>query len=133
MDLFRIKQLVKQNGDKLVLMEHDEPDVVILSFAEYERLVKRAEGSLPMPAASSVASSASSREHDPFPPHYNYNNEEYGHIPDESPLHEAHHESYLPRVADAPSLPATTRFGGGIERSRTPVHLEDVQLHDLPI
>ncbi|MDP3772521.1 MAG: hypothetical protein Q8Q94_04095 [bacterium] len=129
MNLSRIKQLVKQNGDKLILMEHDEPDVVILSFAEYERLVKRAEGPLPMP----VSSPASSHEHDPFPPHYNHNNEGYGHIPDESPLREDRHEPYLPRVADAPSLPAMSRFGSGAERPRTPVHLEDVQLHDLPI
>lgn len=128
MNLSRIKQLVKQNGDKLVLMEHDEPDVVILSFAEYERLVKRAEGFLPLPSSAPAI-----HEPNPFPSHYN---EEYSDIPDdanESPLREDGHEPYVSRIANSPSLPAMPRSGTGAERPRTPIHLEDVQLHDLPI
>lgn len=38
MDLAKIKRLVKQSGDKIILMEGDEPELVVMSFAEYERL-----------------------------------------------------------------------------------------------
>ncbi len=38
MDLARIKKIVKQNGDKVILVENDEPEVVVMSFAEYEKL-----------------------------------------------------------------------------------------------
>lgn len=38
MDLARIKKIVKQNGDKVILIENDEPEMVVMSFAEYEKL-----------------------------------------------------------------------------------------------
>ena len=38
MNLSRIKNLVKQNGDKVILVENDEPEVVVMSFREYERI-----------------------------------------------------------------------------------------------
>ena len=38
MDLSRIKKIVKQNGDKVILVENDEPEMVMMSFAEYEKL-----------------------------------------------------------------------------------------------
>ena len=38
MNLSRIKNLVKQNGDKVILVENDEPEVVVMSFSEYERM-----------------------------------------------------------------------------------------------
>ena len=41
MNLSRIKNLVKQNGDKVILVENDEPEVVVMSFAEYEKLMAR--------------------------------------------------------------------------------------------
>ena len=39
MDLARIKQFVKRNGDKFILVENGEPDIVVMSFMEYERLL----------------------------------------------------------------------------------------------
>lgn len=42
MDFAKIKALVKVNGDKFVMMENGEPEMVIMSFREYERLVRSA-------------------------------------------------------------------------------------------
>lgn len=38
MDISRIKNLVKQNGDKFILVENGEPELVVMSFQEYEKL-----------------------------------------------------------------------------------------------
>ena len=38
MELERIKNLVKQNGDKFILVENDIPEIVLMSFQEYEKL-----------------------------------------------------------------------------------------------
>jgi len=38
MDLARIKNLIRGNGDKLILMENGEPEAVVMSFAEYSKL-----------------------------------------------------------------------------------------------
>ena len=38
MDLSRIKKIIRQNGDKLILVENGEPEAVVMSFAEYEKL-----------------------------------------------------------------------------------------------
>lgn len=35
----RIKNLLKGNGDKLILVENGEPEAVVMSFAEYSKLV----------------------------------------------------------------------------------------------
>ncbi|OHA00243.1 MAG: hypothetical protein A3C07_01800 [Candidatus Sungbacteria bacterium RIFCSPHIGHO2_02_FULL_47_11] len=35
----KLKNLVKQNGDKFVVMENGEPEIVMMSFHEYERLM----------------------------------------------------------------------------------------------
>ncbi len=38
MNLDKIKNLVKQNGDKFVFVENGEPEIVVMSFGEYQRL-----------------------------------------------------------------------------------------------
>ncbi len=38
MDISKIKQLVKQNGDKFIFVENGEPEIVMMSFQEYEKL-----------------------------------------------------------------------------------------------
>lgn len=38
MNLSKIKNLVKQNGDKFIFVENGEPEVVMMSFHEYEKL-----------------------------------------------------------------------------------------------
>ena len=39
MNLFQINNLIKQGGNKIILVENDEAELVVMSFAEYERLV----------------------------------------------------------------------------------------------
>ena len=42
MDLNKLKQFVKQNRDhKFIFVENGEPDLVVMSFAEYERLISQ--------------------------------------------------------------------------------------------
>ena len=43
MDLSKIKNLIKQNGDRIIIMENGEPELVVMSFAEYERISKSQE------------------------------------------------------------------------------------------
>lgn len=38
MDIAKIKNLVKQNGDKFIFVENGEPEMVMMSFQEYEKL-----------------------------------------------------------------------------------------------
>jgi len=38
MDFTRIKNLVKGNGEKLILVENGEPEVVVMSFSEYAKI-----------------------------------------------------------------------------------------------
>lgn len=38
MNILQIKNLVKQNGDKFIFVENGEPEMVIMSFREYEKL-----------------------------------------------------------------------------------------------
>lgn len=35
-----MKNLIKQNGDKFIVIENGEPEMVVMSYQEYERLVK---------------------------------------------------------------------------------------------
>lgn len=38
MDLSQIKHLITRNGDRVILVENGEPEVVLMSFAEYEKM-----------------------------------------------------------------------------------------------
>ncbi len=38
MNLTALKQIIKANGDKCILVENDEPEYVLMSFREYQRL-----------------------------------------------------------------------------------------------
>lgn len=40
MNLDKIKNLVKQNGDKFVFVENGEPEVVMMSWHEYEKIAR---------------------------------------------------------------------------------------------
>ena len=44
MDFVKLKNLVKQNGDKFVFVENGEPEIVMMSFGEYEKLAKNNHG-----------------------------------------------------------------------------------------
>jgi PHD/YefM family antitoxin component YafN of YafNO toxin-antitoxin module len=40
MDLAKIKKFMLSRGDRLVFMENGEPDMVMMSFSEYEKLAR---------------------------------------------------------------------------------------------
>ncbi len=40
MDFVKIKNMVRENGDKVIIMENGEPELVVMSFAEYEKLAR---------------------------------------------------------------------------------------------
>ena len=40
MELSKLKNMIRENGDKVIIMENDEPELVIMSFAEYEKLAR---------------------------------------------------------------------------------------------
>jgi len=43
MDISQIKKLVKSNGDKFIILENGEPELVIMDFKEYEKLLGKRE------------------------------------------------------------------------------------------
>lgn len=47
MDLSRIKHFIKQNSDKFIVVENGEPELVVMSFGEYERMAKYPVGMRP--------------------------------------------------------------------------------------
>lgn len=38
MNFVKLKNLVKRNGDKFIMIENGEPELVVMSFQEYEKL-----------------------------------------------------------------------------------------------
>ncbi|TSC69146.1 MAG: hypothetical protein G01um101466_175 [Parcubacteria group bacterium Gr01-1014_66] len=41
MDILRVRQLVKHAHDRVILLENGEPEMVLLSFKEYERIMQQ--------------------------------------------------------------------------------------------
>lgn len=106
MDISKIKQFVKQNGDKFIFMDlQGEPDMVLLSFQEYERLSGGGEEKVEVRKASAGF-------------------EKKPEVKSEPVLEET---EFLP-----PAIAARARSG---ERSSgaMPVRLEDIRLEDLPL
>lgn len=101
MNFFKIKNLVKQNGDKFIFLENGEPEIVMMSFREYEKLFKRDPN---LRVASGLSESYSG-----------HSDIEFGSFG--SPIGQDT-EFIGPMAAESPGLP---------------VHLEDIQLEDLPI
>jgi len=110
MDFTKIKNLVKQNGDKFIFVENGEPDIVVMSFAEYERLIKR--------------------EEDPV----GYSNLFQAGAPELEP--DIRRDATAPTFGETPHEPAPYRKFAGFGTGETvglPVHLEDIRLEDLPV
>ena len=41
MEFNHIKNLIKQNGDKFIFLDNGEPEMVMMSFGEYQKLATR--------------------------------------------------------------------------------------------
>ena len=107
MDITKIKKFVKQNGDKFIFVDQQgEPDVVVLSFQEYERLI--------------LGMGVNGGEMGLARPNF----EEKPEVKNEPVLEET---EFLP-----PGITARVRTGGR-SSGYTPVRLEDIRLEDLPL
>ncbi|MBI4225385.1 MAG: hypothetical protein HY617_03570 [Candidatus Sungbacteria bacterium] len=126
MDLAKLKQFVKQNKDhKFIFVENGEPDLVVMSFAEYERLLEREED----PVGYSNLFQAGAPELEPDIRH-DANTPTFGGI---SP---ASTSIGSPEFRHPSTEPAPYRKFAAFGKSETvglPVHLEDIRLEDLPV
>lgn len=130
MDLSKIKNLVKQNGDKFIFVENGEPEVVMMSFGEYQKLSQR-DPNIRMPSELSESPKKFYADHSDdrfgaFGPHTEFKETEF----------------MAPVVAESAGLPryttSTADIGGKNEVVEDvirglPVRLEDIRLEDLPI
>lgn len=115
MNFTAIKQMIKENGDKCILVENDEPEYVLMSFREYRRLTG-AEAREPHRVASAIAvndmlerSVGSAR----------------------SPDRDFSEPMKEPRAGDIERRSAV-EFEQGAHHDY-PLRLEDIRLEDLPI
>ncbi len=110
MDFSKIKKLVQQNGDKFIVLENGEPELVILSFEEYERLLGiqqalKKEVSQPIYYMPPVSRSEQAEESRPL---------DFADL-DSNRLEETEFETMA------------------AETARLPLRLEDIRIEDLPI
>jgi prevent-host-death family protein len=126
MDISKIKQLVKQSGDKFIVVENGEPELVVMSFDEYRRLSENH-----IDSWNDVAVT-----HRPV-------------VSSEQPYQDSSDDFFQPREASDDALMEETDMGtefdtdsGSISTTRDyirsesaglPVRLEDIRLEDLPI
>lgn len=105
MDISKLKNLVKQNGDKFVLVENGEPEIVMMSFHEYQRLAEHTiNQQMHIGLANLYANTA---------------NREYADYSDDMSVDRLPETEFLtPHESELPGLP---------------VRLEDIRLDDLPI
>lgn len=109
MDITKIKNLVKQNGDKFIFVENGEPDIVVMSFAEYERLIEREDDAV------------------------GYSNLFQAGAPELQPDVS---RVFAPEARHPSREPEPYRKFAGFGKNETvglPVHLEDIRLEDLPV
>lgn len=118
MNLETLKKFVKQNGDRFIVVENGEPEMVVMSFAEYQKLVG---GKTSLPPAETKASAPNLNDQDMVNAELNsletyegYN--ENGDIPS--------FQEKRPRIRQA----MDTMSDSGL-----PIRLEDIRLEDLPI
>ena len=122
MDFTRIKNLIRGNGEKLILVENGEPEVVVMSFSEYARIAGAgvAASAAPMPVHSSAI------------PAYT---EQAGHATDELFDMPSHDEWQGVDTGEETQL-VMDEWSKSEARSAahdTPIRLADIRLEDLPI
>jgi hypothetical protein len=115
-DLSKIKQLVKSNGDKFIMIENGEPELVVLSFGEYRKLVEQ------RPELRTHSRDSRASVYNPQSPLTHFEPPTaslaaHTEVPD-------HEESLQETEFDA----VETEKSAGL-----PVRLEDIRLEDLPI
>lgn len=154
MDFTRFKSFIRQHNDTLILFEQGEPEIVMMSFGEYERLLSRGAGNegdrtatrewsdsvIPRQEASGLAvEDALNPMDDPAPFLCSGACGDGRHQCEAAQKRcgdDPGRDAEWPAEANAVSQ-ATQAFPHTITTptmsSRTPIRLEDVQLEDLPI
>lgn len=122
MDLSKIKQFVKQNGDKFIFVENGEPEMVMMSFREYEKILANGGGHGSHAAVPAVAprerTSGFGQVHEHFAA---FSSQEFEMETGDEGADE---------VEDIGMIPEKQ---GMQERRTAPGRLENIRLEDLPI
>ena len=116
MDFVKIKNMVRENGDKVIFMENGEPELVVMSFAEYEKLAH-----LQLTDAVNIEKGRARTE----------DNDRVGRNPmDDTP----HETEFVAPLEIAPIRTASIQGDqfGRAERVESP-RMSDIRLEDLPI
>jgi len=123
-----LKGLVKRNGDRFVLMDNDEPQIVMLSFEEYARMASHVpvspqsdnhRFSVPQTAARHASDSAVTDARIPDPGLINAEFDERGERPAEDDM--------------TLSQDGNKGRDTGPRTKGLPLRLEDLRLEDLPL
>lgn len=109
MDISKIKNLVKKNGDKFIFIEDGEPELVVMSFREYEKISK---GDVNQQIHANDANMND----------YNI----------QSPLKQ-NYEAVLADLEMEKIIEKETETRVAMEKDNLPMNLEDIRLEDLPI
>jgi len=104
MNIEKMKKLIKDNGDKFIFMEGDEPDVVMMSFKEYEKILNHTNGQTTYSGKQRI--------------NHIYPSPDKKMETDENMILEKDTEFIIPRDLESTSLP---------------IRLEDIRLEDLPL
>ena len=118
MDFVKIKNMVRENGDKVIFMENGEPEIVVMSFAEYEKLAH-----LQLADAVDAEKIRVKTE------------EKHDHVA-RNPMDDASHETeFVAPLEIAPIRTASIQGDehGRMERRGEPMRMSDIRLEDLPI
>lgn len=107
MDFAKIKNLVKGNGDKVILLENGEPAMVVMSLSDYEKL-------LTLPLGKNGGASAPHEEALTLPSRR-----------DEWQMPDAPETEFIADDSMPTTQPVTARAG----RAR----LDEIRLEDLPL
>lgn len=123
MDFWKMRKLIKQNGDKIIVFENGEPEAVVMSFHEYEKLMKvfpevvsvgpGQETFVPLSVAAMPPEQAAAQE------------QQFSDFSSMDSFEEETKEPVWPTLAHAEPT--------GVSSSGLPLRLEDVRLEDLPI
>ena len=144
MDFTKLKQLVRQNGDRLILVDHEEPEAVVLSFAEYERLAGGCDGECNCEHARNMPAAASVVKGDATPRVISRFSEKIDSGDDVNAAMEAAKDQGMQEDPFSSIIPAEVSPSAGRKRSpigfsdmaidqEMPVALEDIRLEDLPL
>ena len=122
MDFVKIKNMVRENGDKVIFMENGEPELVMMSFAEYEKLAH-------LQLTASVTSAAEAPRVSGTRPLVEKNTPAM-HEPADDMTHET---EFMAPMEIAPVRTASIQGDQFDRMEREPVRMSDIRLEDLPI